>query len=79
METRRKRTCWGCRAVTVSAAGAECAIGYVITLPAGEFYRPGPGQICPKPATFGRLTSALRGDRDSGGGTRENQVQMSLL
>jgi hypothetical protein len=77
MGPRRKLTCFGCRAIRVSFAGAACALDFAIVLPSGEFFRPGHGQICPKPATFGQLSVALRGERVSGGGTRE--IQLSLL
>jgi len=77
MKSRHKKTCFGCRAIRVSSAGASCALDFSITLPVGEFYRPGSGQICPKPSTFGRLKNDLRRDGAFGGGTRE--VQLSLL
>jgi hypothetical protein len=56
---RQKRTCWGCRALTVSCMGAVCRLGYSIALPEGAFFRPQSGQICPKPGTYGKLRIAV--------------------
>jgi hypothetical protein len=69
MGPRRKRTCFGCRALKVCSSGGECSLDYTITLNNG-FYGPGRGQICPKPETFARLqlSDELRRESIHGGG-----------
>ena len=64
---RQKRTCFGCRAVKATSSGAACALGFKITTPDGQFYRPARGQLCPKPSTFDRLQAASRSDHFGGG------------
>ena len=68
MKQRRKETCWGCRGVKCSSSGTECALGYTITLTDSGYYRPGRGEICPKPATYRQLSDALRRESILGGG-----------
>jgi len=61
---RQKRTCWGCRAISVSALKTICSLDYEITIGDGGFYVPAKGERCPKPSTYRELDVLKSGIRE---------------
>ena len=81
LKRRDKQTCFRCRALHVSCAGAGCLLGWNIerkNQPGGtgtSFYGPVTGEKCLKPLTYGELVDAVGAQERE----KRNDLQLSLL
>jgi hypothetical protein len=79
MKYRDKQTCFRCRALHVSPAGAGCLLGWDIEVanqPGGtSFYTPEAGAKCLKPLTHGALLDAVKTQERE----KSSEIQLSLL